>query len=473
LPLVFLIAATVVDGRHVFRRQRVSLALVAGGFVVALAIGPSRVLGAYSSVSQFHVGAGLAHWIGIDTFLLACCAGVVIVPGAVIGLLRVRGREQVAFAALTGTLGVSLIAEAALFGSNDLERFQERYLFVVLPLIPIAFCLYLKNGRPWRPLAMSIAVLLAVVAPRLPLATYTAAGGVSDSPSLIAVAKLEVLIGTGNTSLLIAVTVSALALGAVVVALGRAGRIALGVAVALSAVTAVGAIAGDATYSQNKRDASVAADPSWVDAAVNRPVTLVQTQFGPSASALQLLYWNERVTKEMTLGAAEATDNYATSPAVTVEPDGRLRGVGSTFVFQSYAATAQFADARPLARYKSLLLLATPSTPRLRVLETGRYRDGWLTPSGKIQVWPDPDRSGRRVLHFRLSVPARTTPVRIRFGRTIYTVRSGRSTRVALPVAGGRAFVIPFKAQQTHGLPDLRFVSVRATRPVVSAPPGG
>jgi hypothetical protein len=466
LPAVFLAAAVVVDGRDVVRRQRVPLGVLGALVVFGIAAGPSRFLGVYTSTSHLRVGAGLTSWLGIDAFLLACSAGVVIVPGAVVGLLSARGRTESAFSAMACSLMVCLVGQAALFSSNGLDRFQERYLFVVLPLIPVAFCLYLKNGRPWVNIVTALAVGLFLSAARLPVSAYSAADGKSDSPFLIGITELERLVGEGNASLLIALATSVLALAAVAVARGWGARTAIGAALLSLTISSVGAVVGDAAYSHRERMAVVAPNPSWIDAAVHQPVTLVQTPWVPVGPSLQQLYWNKAITREVTLGHTQPTDTYAATAVATPAADGTLTGVQRSFVFQSYGVTAQFSNAKLVARNKTFLLFKASSTPRLALLELGRYHDGWLGSSGRLTVWQTPT-SPLSAIHFQLSLPPLSRTVHLRFGRQSYTVNSGAPTGVVLRLSGQRPASFVFTTDRVHALADLRTVSVLSTEPLL------
>src|SRR5204863_150851 len=85
---------------------------------------------------------------------------------------RVR---QLAFAVTTLLLAGALLFEAAQIADTDSQRFQERYLFVLVPLLAAAFGLYVKRGLPGRiPVGLGAAGLLLVAA-RIPLSGYAAA----------------------------------------------------------------------------------------------------------------------------------------------------------------------------------------------------------------------------------------------------------------------------------------------------------
>src|SRR5207247_10950531 len=103
-----------------------------------------------------------------------------LVPAAIVALAlalwRPRSREESAFAALAvGVLG-ALFAEAALYATNGSDRFQERYLMVLLPLAFPALLVWLRRGRPGARYVAAIALGLVVVWARGPLFGYTVSG---------------------------------------------------------------------------------------------------------------------------------------------------------------------------------------------------------------------------------------------------------------------------------------------------------
>ena len=117
------------------------------------ALGPTRLLGYYSGVADLGVKpVALGHWLGTDALLLAYAAGFALVPGALAGLVaalaRPRFRDEGAFAALGLGVLLAIFAEATLYATNGSDRFQERYLMVLLPLVFPAFWIWVRRGRP-------------------------------------------------------------------------------------------------------------------------------------------------------------------------------------------------------------------------------------------------------------------------------------------------------------------------------------
>jgi hypothetical protein len=465
LPAAYLFAAVALDRRRVLRTQRLTLIVFVVPLLAALAAGPSHVLGYYSRVAHLHVSTQLLHWAAVDLFLLALAAGVVLVPGALVALARPHGRTETAFALFAAVFAGGLLLEAALYASNGSPRFQERYLFSLLPLVPIAFGLYAKHGRPHRIPVAVISALLLLVAARVPLSGFAAATGKTDSPFLFAVSRLERTVGTANGSLIVALLASLAAIGAVAVAKWGAPRAAVAAAIAFAVLASIGASVNDANNSQQIRYSYLPQNPSWVDATGLRDVTLLQTLGSPSDHAIEEMYWNRSITHEARLGDAQPTDVYP-DPIIRVAPDGTLTGVGPSVLVQAYAATVQLANAQLLGSAGSWQLWTGSETPRLSLLESGRYSDGWLASSGKLSIWPDATGYVRGVLSFALWLPRSGRATTVRFGKVHYRIEPGMVTRVAYTIDAHGVFVLPFSATKLRALQDLRVVSAHSTPPI-------
>jgi hypothetical protein len=449
----------------VLKTQRLPLVLMALPLVVAIGLGPSRVIGYYSNVTNLHVGGQLLHWAGIDLFLLAFSTGIVLVPGALVALARPRGRTETAFAALAAVFGAGLIAEAALYASNGSARFQERYLFALLPLVPIAFGLYAKHGRPARIPVALLSLFLFALSASLPLSGYSGALGKTDSPFLTAVFRLEKAIGTANGSFVLAGLAAAGAAGAVLVSRCGGARYALAAALTFLVVASFGAAIADSSNARQVRSEFLPANPSWVDATGLRDVTLLQTAGAPAAGALEQLYWNRSITRMALVGAAMPTDVYA-APRIRVARDGTLLGVGANVLVQDYAATVRFANARRVATATTFSLWAADSAPRLSLVERGRFSDGWLARTGKLSIWPDAGGRTRGTLSFTLSLPASDAATTVNFGKAHYDIHPGEQKTVIYTLDARGPWSLPFSTASGGNAPDLRFTSVRSTPPV-------
>ena len=204
LAPAFVFAAFVLERRAAFRVQRWPLGIFGVAIAAAAALGTGRVLGYYSSIGT-HVGWSFLRWFGLELFFLALASGVVLAPGAVLGLCSTRERRDRAFAALAIPFAIAVLVEGALYASNnDAPRLKERYLMVLMPLIPLAFGLYLRRGRPGRLLIAALAASIAALAALLPLSGYAAAGS-DDSPLLWSYVPLQWELGISNASLVFAI----------------------------------------------------------------------------------------------------------------------------------------------------------------------------------------------------------------------------------------------------------------------------
>ena len=257
----FLVAALVVEGFHpgrLLRAYRLVFGAVAA-LAVALALaGVGASLGYYGAVLHLRVDPlRITHWVGVDLMLLAYASGLALVPcallGIVSGLRRSAPRAQRAFAAMTVAVAAALLGEAALYASNGSERFMERYLFYLIPLVPVAFFLGLRHLPAGRWFVVATAVGLLLLTMRIPVTGYTVMTGRQDSPFLSGVFRLESGIGFGNGSLAIAAVAGLLCLVAIGVGTRSfSAAVALAVALTFASFVAVGgasasqdALAGD------------------------------------------------------------------------------------------------------------------------------------------------------------------------------------------------------------------------------------
>jgi len=420
LPVVFVAAALVVERgsvRATWRRFRLSVLLYAAPVALAAALGPKRLLGYYSGVADLHVKPGeIAHWLGTDAMLLAYAASFALVPAAVVGLAyalgRPQSREECGFAALAVGLLLGLFAEAALYATNGSDRFQERYLMVLLPLAFPAFSLWLRRGRPAKLAVALLAVALIALSARVPLSGYTVADAKQDSPFLMGVFRLEKAVGVGDGSLFIALCAAVLAC----LAAGAAFRaqlawIAVGATLVASCAVSVGAVSFDHRVAANVRATFLPPDASWVDHARVGKATLIQTPATPHARAHEQLFWNRSLTRLTFLDEASPVDAFG-HPRVTVADDGRLLLGGRTLqgpvAISNYAVRAQLSGAAMVAHGADYELWRPQGTPRMALFVGGLYHTGWLAPAGHVTVWPA--RNGRvaGTLRIPLSLPAAT-----------------------------------------------------------------
>jgi len=474
VPVAVVIGVVVADRMRIvttIKRLWLSLALLAVPPAALFAIlGRERVLGVYSHGDHAFRPTSILQWIARDAMLITYSAGWVVVPGALAGiayaLCRPRARAEIAFAATTVALGGALLLAAAQIADTDSQRFQERYLFVLVPLLGIAFALYAQRGFPAKlPVALASAALLALAA-RVPLSGYAAAHNKDDSPTLWAVLRLESLVTTGNGALAVAVAAAALSGIAALIAVKRtAGAVALAAAVAACCALSAGATSFDAGTSESMRG-SLPHDLEWVDHAQLGPVDLLAPPGARKEQSWQQLFWNRSVTRLLALGSPRI-DQFATTH-VRVAPDGSLRVEGRVdrrpLLVQTYASMVQLTGVRRLRHQLIFDLYRPVGVPRLRLLAAGLFADRWLAPRGAITVWNEKGRT----LAIGLSLPVRAEAMTVRFAapglRRAVHVRRGRRVQLAFRVPKRGAWSLHFAAARPAYLPDNRAVSVVADR---------
>ncbi len=477
LPVAFICAALLLDRRRVRAYWPTAALLVLPALAVA-ALGTSRVLGYYSSVGHQNVPVLSAlKWAAIDTMMLAYSSGWIIVPGALIGLayalLRPRLRVERAFAAFTVFLALFLFVEAAIYAARGSTRYQERYLFSLLPLVAPLFGLYVARGWPRRLGVALISAAMLALASRVPLSGFTVADNKQDSPLLFAVYKLEDLTTIENGSLIVALAAGVLSVLAVLIVRRRRGAAtAIAIAVALGVSVSVGAVIFDHTGAADVRATQRPSDLSWIDDTGLKHVTLVQTAGSDRANTLAQMFYNGSIYR-LTLLNALPVDAFG-AEMLNVTRDGRLVAGRATLtgpiLFATYAARVQMTGARDVAAAPGFHLYRPTGTPRISLLGSGLYEDGWLARAGVFQIWPDTTGRARGSLTLRLSLPRGTerTPMRFRF--------AGHARTVLVPAGGSRTVTFHFdttKAWNLHfsttktGTLGNRPISVRAGEPVV------
>ena len=473
VPVAVLAAELVADRFNVARAVRhlwlALVLLVVPPAVLIGTLGSDRVLGVYAHGNHAVHPASILHWIGLETMLLAYSSGWAIVPGALAGLavvlFRPRSRAEIGFAVTSVLLAGGLLLEAAQIADTDSQRFQERYLFTLVPLLAIAFGLYVKRGLPGRiPVGLLSAGLLLVAA-RVPLSGYAAAHNKDDSPTLWAVLRLEGLTSVGNGSLAFALVAAVLS---VLVALVAFRKLPVAVAV-LAAIVAccalsAGASAFDARTSRSLRS-TLPHDIRWVDHARLGSVDLVSPPGARREQSWQQLFWNTSVKRLLLFGSAPIDQFDAKQLRIAV--DGTLLVNGRPdrrpLLVQTYASTLQFTGVKRV-RHELIFDLYRPAgTPRLRLIAAGRFADNWLAPRGAITVWT---KTGG-TLELVLALPAHTqvTPLVLTgkgIKRTV-RVRPGRRIPLSFQVPAGGAWSLHYRSARPGYLGD-RAVSVRAER---------
>ena len=452
----YLVAALALERRQVLRRHRVALIALAPVALATLAGGAGYYRG---GIAGIHLNPAYLRWLLAQAFLLTLITGVVMVPGAVAGLLRPVGRREAAFAIFAGGFAILLLAEATVYALGS-GRFKERYLFALLPLLPIAFGLYLKNRRPGKYVVIALAAAVAVAAARVPLSGYTPF--TTDSQFFFAIKYLEPRIGVDTTSLVIAVLATVGAAAAVAIAFRGFELVAPLVGIAVATVVTVVAVHVDLIDTDGVRS-GLPENRQWVDDAAHGTVTVIATPVSSRTDLFNALYWNESVQRERILDRAVPSDAFS-APDLKLGRGGTLENVRGDFLFDNYGTTGTFANAARIASIHPFTLWRPQGAPRLRLLIEGRFADHWLSPFGRIRVWPL-QPSAASELSFRLSLPSdwnKTAKVKVA-GR-YFTIKPGRHLDVTC--RSGRSGIVDtrFSSNTIIVQPDFRRFVVRLSR---------
>jgi hypothetical protein len=451
----YVLAAIAVDRRQLLRRHRLALVALAPAAAVLLI----AAFGYYGGgLRDTHFDFGYVKWFFLQAFLLAVEAGVILVPGAVAGMLRPRGRRELVFSLFVPTAALLLLGEATGHAANS-GQFKERYLFVLLPLLPLAFALYVKRAAPHRAVVLGLSVVIAIAVARIPLSGYSAATFKTDSQFLMAVSYADGRFGASQGSFIVAIVATVGAIAAAAIAF----RPATVVPVLLSAAfLALGA--GVATHVDLRTTGRVRGDLprnlGWIDAQASGVVAAVETPLALKQDLLYQLYWNQSIDRELLFDHAVPTDAFAASP-LRIANDGRIQNLGREFLLHDFGTTIHFDDTTDVARSGDFVLVRPHGTPAVRFAIVGRFRDGWLTTSGKLLAWPSRNTAGVRV-SFRISLPGNAArPVRVVLGNAPFVLSPGRRASVTCATAKGK-LSIPYRAGLSRITNDFRRLSVRA-----------
>ena len=485
LPLAYLAAAAVLDRRRAPRRHALVLAAVALPPLAALAVGPRRVLGYYAGIADLEPTAGsLAHALSTQLLGLAYSSGWVLLPAAAVGvalaLWRPTSREEAAFGVVALVLGAFLLAEAALYALDDPERFKERYLIALPPLVAPAAVLWLRRGAPAR-LAVALGSLgLLVLAVLVPMASYAVGENRQDSPFLDGVHWLSRTLGQTDASFALMNVALVLCLLAVVLAF-RPGRAAM--ALALAASLAVGLGGSMASHSEDQRAAEktlrtfLPADPQWIDHGPFEDVALLLTPGSPRGLGFEQLFWNRTLEDVLRMPEAEPIDAFRQS-TLRIARDGRLLADGEVvrqpLLVSQYGSTAVLTDAVRVRSELTVDLWRPLGTPRMAMLVDGRYFDGWLAARGDVTLWPDASGRVEGTLKLGLVHPGGTDAVTLELRgpgfRKDVRVEPATAEVVRLPVSASRPWTLTYKAKRPLFL-DGRLVSVKAPVPIFERTP--
>jgi hypothetical protein len=193
-------------------------------------------------------------------------------------------------------------------------------------------------------------------------------------------------------------------------------------------------------------------------------VTAIATTPSVSDPLRDQLYWNTSIRREVVLRGAAPTDGFS-APQLEIARSGAMRNVTGDVLVDDSSTTVALAAATRLAGVPGFTLWRPAGAPRLRLLMTNRYADGWLGAGGAIRAWPL--RQGRAVrVSFAVSLPRGRRATRLQLGRTTLLIRPGEVRHVSCDSASG-PLDVAFASPDPTIDRELRRLSVRASEPRV------
>lgn len=407
LPAVFVLAILLV-GRPL-RRHWIALAVLGLGCVLALAAG-SGVLGFYRGAGELDYPlGGVIRWTGWTAALVPFAAGLLIVPGAVIGLwsglLRPRRAAERPFALLTVLLALLMPLQAGLIASGESHKPFERYVFYLVPLLFVAFFAHAERGRPALRATTAAAAGLAALALVVPFGSLALDSFSFDSSTLSAVETVGRWTSQGDAAALFAALG---VLGALAAVLLRRRPLLLGVAsVVLAFAVGAAAYSGDRRMTQRTLDSLAPSQSDWLERAGIGEADVLLLPGGSLHSGWVLESWNRNVRRTYHLG--DVPDDQLPFSETGLRPDGTISAAGDPvrsryLVVDDSGTQVDLVGTRLLHPRNGLTLYRTDGTVRVRSLAFGVYSDRWAQSIVRYRAFPGTGVTG----HYRvtLSLPA-------------------------------------------------------------------
>ena len=444
LPLVWALVVAL-GGRRELRRHLVPLTGLGLLGAAGLAAGPS-VLGIYAGVTELLADpAGIARWASLTAILLPFAAGVVVVPGAALGLaaalVRPRGAAEGAFARLALGVGLAFVALAGLVAAGDSERPLERYAIYLAPLALVLFFAYVERGAPWRRAYAGLALGLGLAAWLVPFPGLADFRFSFDSPMLSAYGTLAHAIGTANAATVFAAVPLALLAAAAFVPLTRRAAHVLGtVAIALLLAAGAVAYAGDRAMTDRALAAWAPAEPDWLDRSGHGRADVLVLPGSPAYFLWTLESWNRDAGRPLWLDAEPPDHDPYPSGRASVAKDGTLLVDGAPapaglLVLADFGSRIALEGDVLAEPRDGLTLVRVPERPRVGALARGLFPDGWAKGDLRYRVWPEaPGGAYRAVVSLPTGLPARDLAFSVGEGpEEVVRLEPGESVAVELP----------------------------------------
>jgi hypothetical protein len=442
VPLVFALGIFLV-GRPIRRHSTALVGLAA-----------AAVLGAVAGVSSlgFYEGARTLdyplvetlRWTGWTAALLPFAAGMLVAPGALLGLAfalrRPRSAAERAFAAMTGLLFTLMPLQAGLIAAGEAHKPFERYVFYLVPLLFLAFFAFAERTPGGWKLYGGVALALAGLALAVPFASLALDPFSFDSPTISAVETLGRWTSQGDAAALVAAAGVLTALAAA--ALQRRPVLLGAASVALAFVLGVAAYSGDRRMTRRTLESLAPAQADWLERTGIPEADVLVLPGGSLHSGWVLESWNRNVGRTLHLG--DLPSDPLPSTQVGLRRDGTVvtvdgNPVRSRYLVVNDAGTQIDLVGRRLSRpAPSLALYRTDGPIRLRQYANGVDRDGWARSVVEYAAWPA-QVSGGGAYRVRLALPegrkARAVEAEAGPVRRQAVLRPGGSVTLDVPVS--------------------------------------
>jgi hypothetical protein len=440
LPAVFFLAVLLV-GRPL-RRHATALAALGLGGALVLAAGHGA-LGFYAGAGEldYPVG-GVVRWTGWTAALLPYGAGLLIVPGALVGLVLALRSPRVpaerAFGILTGLLLVLMPLQAGLIASGEAHKPFERYVFYLVPLLFIAFFVFAERRSAGR-LYVALAAGMGALAIAIPFASMALDSFAFDSTTLSAVEAVAGWTSQGEAAAIFGAVGVLAALAAAV--LRRRPLVLAVAAIVLSFLVGLAAYAGDHRMTQRTLDSLAPAQRDWLERTGIPGADVLLLPGGSLHSGWVLESWNRNVGRTYHLG--DLPEDPLPNRSVGLDPDGTVSQVGGAPIRSRYlvvndAGSQVDVVGRRLADLPEGLSLYRLDGPlRFRSVALGVYRDRWAQSVASFAVFPGPGVTGRYRLTLSLPKGGDARRVEVEAGpvRRAATLRPGTPLTLEVPVS--------------------------------------
>jgi hypothetical protein len=472
LPIAFGLTILLV-GRPL-RRHALALSALGVFTFAGLAAGTS-LLGFYGGARELdYPPLEALRWAGWTAALLPFAAGMLVVPGAVLGLgyaiTRPRKRVEAAFGVMTLVLLISMPIQAGLIASGEAHRPMERYAFYAVPLVFAAFFHYVERAAPRPGIYAGVGLAVGGLALAVPFASLALEPFSFDSPTLTAVAALGRELSAGDAAALFGTVGLIAALATAALPLRRVGGAVAAVSVVLSFAVGVAAYGGDHRMTRRAADSLAPVQKDWLDRLGVGEADVLVLPGGSLHAGWMLESWNRDVGRTYHLG--DVGHDPLPFTAIGIRPDGTVAAPGADpvrsrhLVVNHFASQIELAGER-LARVQTgLTLYRTEGPLRLRSLAEGLYADRWARAVLSYAVWP---QASAGHYHVRLELPAGriARSIELEAGPTRRTVQlvPGTPLDLRIPAAGNRVPPLSIRSERADLIdgdtPRPRLVAAR------------